>query len=299
MHKHYNEADEARISKAIDDFKESPVGWNEEKMGPAPAIKNAVLNRLLASIDRKQSRTIVFKKIMTAAASVVLVMGLVWLCLSYKNSFFAPANIIVKTKRNEVKKVLLSDGSIVWLNGNSTLSYPETFNEAKRKVDLIEGEAFFDIHHNAKQPFQVKAGKTLTNVLGTAFNISSYAWLNKISVTVARGKVAVNNALLLPNQQLLYTKASGKLERKNVTAAYVTSWMKRELSFNDEDFKTVAAKIEDKFNVKISFANRNMLRMRITAKFETTDNLNEILDALSMTMGLNYKVNNHHILITH
>lgn len=303
MHKHYNDSDEARISKAIDDFKQRPAAWDEEKMGPAPEIRESVLNRLLIDINKKQSRTIPFRRIIAAAASVVVVMGLLWLGFNYKKSLPDLADplaniVVVKTSKNDVRKIRLSDGSIVWLNSSSTLSYPEKFSAAKRQVELIEGEAYFDIQHDTQKPFQVKAGKTLTNVLGTAFNISSYTWLKEISVTVTRGKVAVNNAVLLPNQQLLYTKASGKLEQKKVHAADIVSWMERKLSFNDEDFKTVAAKIEDKFNVKISFASKDMEDYRFTARFENTDDLNEILDALTLTRGLNYQVKNNNILIT-
>lgn len=309
MHKHYNDSDEARISKAIDDFKENPASWDEERMGPAQEVRKAVLNRLLSDIEEKESsivplaRTVLFRRIIAIAASVVLVIGLLWLVATDKNSLQDLTDplanmVVVKTHKNDVRKIKLSDGSIVWLNSNSTLSYPEKFGAVKRQVELIEGEAYFDIHHDTHKPFQVKAGKTLTNVLGTAFNISSYSWLKEISVTVSRGKVAVNNEVLLPNEQLLYTKASGKVAQKKVSAADVVSWMERTLSFNNEDFKTVAAKIEDRFNVKISFENKEMEDFHFTARFGPTDNLNSILDALTLIRGLNYQVKNNNILIT-
>ncbi|TCC97084.1 FecR family protein [Pedobacter hiemivivus] len=309
MHKHYNDSDEARISKVIDDFKENPAAWDVEKMGPAQEVRNTVLNRLLNDMGENRSRTvpfvrtIQFRRMIAAAASVVVVMGLLWFGFNYKNSLPELADplanmVVVKTKENDVRKIKLSDGSIVWLNSNSTLSYPEKFGAAKRQVELIDGEAYFDIHHDTQKPFQVKAGKTLTNVLGTAFNISSYSWLKEISVTVSRGKVAVNNEVLLPNQQLLYTKASGKVKQKKVSAADIVSWMERRLSFNDEDFKTVAAKLENKFNVKISFENKIIQELRFTARFAATDNLNDILEALIITQGLNYQIKGNHILIT-
>ncbi|MNK03630.1 fec operon regulator FecR [compost metagenome] len=310
MHQHYNDSDEARISKNIDDFKENPAAWDEEKMGSAQEVRNTVLNRLLNDIGENESRpvpfirTLLFRRVISAAASVVVVMGLLWLGLNYKNnssdqSVLPLANmVIVKTSKDDVRKIKLSDGSIIWLNSNSTLSYPEKFSATKRQVDLIEGEAYFDIRHDTHKPFQVKAGKTLTNVLGTAFNISSYSWLKEICVTVRRGKVAVNNEVLLPNQQLVYSKASGKVEQKEVHAADVVSWMERKLSFNDEDFKTVAAKIEDKFKVKISFENKTMQDLRFTARFEPTESLRGILDALTITTGLNYQVKDNNILIT-
>lgn len=302
MQKHSNDAEEARISKAIDDFHQNPLAWDEGKMGTESEIKQAVLSRILNDMGRKQSRMLVLRRITTVAASVIFVMGLLWLGFNYKDRLLDVvdpiATVVIRTKKNELKKILLSDGSVVWLNSNSTLSYPERFRSAKRMVDLSEGEAYFDIKHETQRPFQVKAGKTLTNVLGTAFNISAYSWLKKISVTVARGKVAVNNSVLLPNEQLLYTRSSGKLEQKKVSAGNVTSWMQGILSFNDDDFRTVAAKIEDKFNVKISFAQQTMEEFHFTGRFANTDQLLDVLDALTMTRGLNYQRKGNTILIT-
>jgi transmembrane sensor len=164
---------------------------------------------------------------------------------------------------------------------------------------LLEGEAFFDVKHDDQKPFQVKAGKTLTNVLGTAFNISSYDYREKIKVTVARGKVAVNNNILLPNQQLAYNKATGKLEKIQLESDMVISWMQGNIVFNDESLKAITKLLENKYNVEISFADQQMSASRFTGKFEPTDSLYDILDALTLTRGLTYKAKGAVIVINH
>jgi transmembrane sensor len=304
FHKKRNtEADEARIKKMVADFKQDPKSWNEDTMGLQSEVRTQVLNRLLDSISIIQhSSKNNNKRNWAIAASITIMLGAGLIGFQYRGALLDvidPATlIVVKTSGNEIKKITLGDGSVVWLNGASTLRYPDRFSYNKREITLVEGEAYFDVHHDEGKPFQVMAGKTLTNVLGTSFNISSYNDVKSISVTVSRGKVAVNNEILLPNQQLIYTKSSGKLEHKILQAAEVSSWMQGKLSFQDEDFKTIATKLENKFNVNISFSNKEMEDFHLTASFESSDSLNDVLDALTLTKGLKYTIKNKNISIT-
>jgi ferric-dicitrate binding protein FerR (iron transport regulator) len=135
-------------------------------------------------------------------------------------------------------------------------------------------------------------------VLGTAFNISSYAAHETIRVTVARGKVAVNSSILLPNDQLAYTKTTGKSETRKLQSDEVIAWMQRKITFNDESFKTVAALLADKYHVKIQFDDKQIGEAHFTGRFEATDDLYTILDALTLTRGLSYEVKGAVITIT-
>lgn len=299
--KQHNEADTARIENAIADFKQNPHEWDEARMGVQSELRDQILSRVMASMPAA-GRNRYQRRNWAVAASVALVLGMGWFGFHYRENILDvidPATLVVmKTNGHEIKKLRLSDGSVVWLNGGSRLSYPDRFSHDKREVVLLEGEAYFDIHHDDKKPFQVKAGKTLTNVLGTAFNIRSYSWLEKISVTVTRGKVAVNNSMLLPNEQLAYDKATGKSKIKKLSAEEVTLWMQGRLSFNDESFKAVATILENKYQVSIRFQEQKMEDYRFSARFEPSDSLNDILDALTMTRGLSYKVKGAEITIT-
>jgi len=289
---------ETHVERIIENFKKSPRSWDEEKMGPAEEIRNVVLDRILGSIEGEKNRKLIFRRNISIAASVMLVMGGLWFGLAQYGFWKGSDNVIVKTDGHHLKNIVLSDGSVVWLNVNSTLSYPEDFQGDKREVALLEGEAYFDVKHDAKKPFQVRAGKTLTNVLGTAFNINAYSWLETINVTVSKGKVAVNNNMLLPDQQAEYDKRSGKISHKKLIASNVISWMKGKLSFNDQDFKTVASILEKKFNVSISFADKSLKDLHFTAQFEQADKLDDILTALTLTTGLNYTMKGNTIVIT-
>lgn len=288
-----NEAEAIRIEHAVEDFKQHPQEWDEERMGVKSELRNQILNRVMASMPVARRKTYLQRN-WAAAASLLLVLGMGWLGFQYREHILdiidPAASLVLRTENNEIKKLTLSDGTVVWLNRGSVLSYPDRFSHDKRQVVLLEGEAYFDVHHDDKKPFQVKAGKTLTNVLGTAFNISSYSWLETVKVTVARGKVAVNNNILLPNDQLAYHKATGKSEMKKLSGVDVALWMEGKLVLSDESFKTVAAILENRYQVNIRFGEQKMEDFRFTARFEPSDSLYGILDALTMTRGLSYKV---------
>lgn len=290
-------AEEARIEKAIADFKQNPQDWDDEKFGLRDELRSEILNRLMASIRVEEEQyqdhqPFYRRKIWMAAASVVLVAGICWLGLQHygqtENVANAAIPVIVKTGNDDIRKLVLSDSSVVWLNSNSELRYPDRFGD-KREVTLTEGEAYFDIRHDEHKPFQVRAGKTLTNVLGTAFNISAYSKQESIDVTVTRGKVAVNDNILMPNEQLTYRKHTGQSEKKSITADEATLWMRGQLAFDNLSFKSVAVMLENKYQVSIRFDRKEIENMRLTGKFGPPDNLHDILEALTLTVGLTYE----------
>ncbi|RZK79530.1 MAG: DUF4974 domain-containing protein [Pedobacter sp.] len=198
-------------------------------------------------------------------------------------------------------KITLSDGSIVWLNENSRFRYPEKFNRSSREVTLLEGEAYFDIHHDKEKPFLVKSGKTTTKVLGTAFNIRAYPFLSSVDIAVTRGKVSVSkdgsneNVFLLPNEKVSVDNSSGTLKKSTVDAEGITSWKQGNMVFNNETLEDVCAMLEHKFNVTIHFKQQELKDYRLTAGFSKEDSLGEILLILSKTNNLSYKLDQNSV----
>lgn len=296
-----NEEVARNISRVIDEFKQNPESWDLQTMGDEGAAREKILNRVLFSINHAESKPkYSFLKIVSLSAAAILIMGLaVGFLLKDEliDRFITYPQVTIETKQGENKKVTLPDGSVVTLNAVTKLSYPSHFKHKAREVTLVDGEAYFDVKHDEETPFEVKAGKTLTHVLGTAFNISSYSFSQTISVTVTHGKVAVNNEMLLPNEQLVYHKTSAKLQKRTLLASNVTAWLQGGLAFSDESFKTVAAILERKYNVSINFANQEMEDFHFTANYGSADGLLVILDDLTMTRGLSYEINQNKITI--
>ncbi|EHQ25785.1 FecR family protein [Mucilaginibacter paludis] len=148
-----------------------------------------------------------------AAASILLIgifygIAQLW---KYQKPSNAGEMVTVVTKRGEHKKILLADGSLIWLSSESHLTFRKLFKAATRDIEF-EGEAFFDIAKDKAHPFIVHTGTTTTRVLGTSFNITAYKANRHITLSLLTGKVAFSTAgaqkFVVPGQMIIYDKAS-------------------------------------------------------------------------------------------
>ncbi|OOQ57789.1 FecR family protein [Mucilaginibacter pedocola] len=211
----------------------------------------------------------VFQKI---AAGIIVVIGAA-LCFALFNkpldNKIADAGYTeFATGFGEKKQLTLSDSTIVILNSASHLRVYNDFNKV-RHVQLTDGEAYFDVHHNPQLPFTIETGGLLTRVLGTAFNIKAYKKLNLIMVAVLRGKVQVSEKLrslgiLTPKQKLVYNKTSkkGKIVALDDET---TAWQAGKLAFKDASFDEMALTLANNYNVKVVYNNPNILKKHFTA----------------------------------
>lgn len=206
--------------------------------------------------------------------------------------------------RGRVFKILLSDGTKVWLNAESKIRFPEKFlpTEDTRTV-YLEGEAFFDVAHNKDKPFKVKTGALEIEVLGTKFNVSSYVSEENISTTLVDGSVQINNAenespplLLVPNDQANYGRESLSGKVSKVNTADFTAWIEKRIIFKNETFKNIAARIERTYNVNITNDLENFDQQRFTGEFDI-ETIEDILKAMREISDFKYKINGRNINI--
>ena len=204
--------------------------------------------------------------------------------LSEKGISTASLNTL-ETPRGGQFKVVLSDGSEVWLNAGSQLRYPTTFTGDSREVELI-GEAYFEIKHNPKKPFKVHTKDQHIQVLGTGFNISSYP--NSITTTaLAHGKVSVSSGaspspaamILAPGQQAVSN--SGKLLKQNADIDRVTAWKNGLFKFKKSSVQDITAQIERWYDVQFVFRNKTIPTRQITGEIPRKVNLYDIVQILS------------------
>jgi len=211
----------------------------------------------------------------------------------YQNAFAA---------MGQIKKIMLPDGSTVYLNGGSSIRFPVKFNTKKREIFMETGEAYFDVIHKDNQPFIVYAGKTKTQVLGTAFNVRFYSFLKNTEITVARGKVVVKGpaakaVFLLPNDQASFNKKNEKLSLKKIAYADATGWLNGKIRFNNETLENAAGMIEVTYAAKITFPDPAIKSIRLTGSFDRTDQLKDILFAICKANKLQYSLHNKTVII--
>ena len=189
------------------------------------------------------------------AAAVVLVLGFSFV---WKN-FMQETTTIGIAEAGEQTEIHLADGTMVFLNQNSRLEYPNSFDgQAKRSVRLI-GEAYFKVAHNPAQPFVITTQQSAVTVLGTSFNLRAYPNENFTEVEVETGKVAFSSKgnkqkiLLTANEKgfLRHGKAPQKEGAENLNAQV---WRTGKLVFKNIDFATAVHLLERRFNVTIEIS---------------------------------------------
>ncbi len=202
--------------------------------------------------------------------------------------------------RGEMKTVLLSDGTAVTLNSGSLLSYPETFKGDTRNVYLV-GEGTFEVAHDKKHPFIVSSQDFDVKVLGTVFNLSSYAEAASSSVVLVEGSVAIRQGsqetLLAVNQKAEYSRNAGHLRICGVNASDYLSWNKGGIILMHADINEIIRILENRYDVDV-FCNLSphYKDACITAKFDDAVPVEEFLGVLEKLIpGMRYKAEGRNI----
>ncbi len=186
----------------------------------------------------------------------------------------------------------LPDGSIVWLNSGSSISFPSNFEDGLREVKLT-GEAYFDVTKSSR-PFIVETPLVSVNVLGTAFNVMAYK--NELpEVTLERGSVLLhtksgNEVKLKPKQHAVIDTSLYSIALTNVDTEIFTSWINNQLIFNNETFANVVKRLERWYNIKIEVSDKSLANKRLTATIKY-ESIGEIIELLEITLPIKYEFN--------
>lgn len=249
---------------------------------------------------------------------VILGAGLIITVRKYK-SFRREPMAFVRMKQVSLpygapEKRILPDSSIVWLNAGSHISYDADFTRNERDV-YLQGEAYFNIRHDAARPFVVHAANIVIKVLGTEFNVQAYSDENTVEATLINGKIQVQIAgnqdkkiILTPNEKLIvinkkYT-LTGIDDRKQREMSFQVkemppvaagtdipelAWVQDKLAFQDEPLGELAKKLERRFNVYIYFDDTLLEKEKLTGVF-VNENIQKAIKILQMTTPFRYQI---------
>lgn len=206
--------------------------------------------------------------------------------------------------RAKVFKLVLSDGTKVWLNADSKLKFPEKFlSSEENRMVYLEGEAFFEVSHNKDKAFIVVSGEVDIVVLGTKFNVSSYPSEDRISTTLVEGAVAITsdtNALdpikLTPQHQSVFNKETRENTVSIVNTGDFTAWIDKRIIFKNKAFKDISSTLERTYNVNIKNNLKDFEQERFTGEFDI-ETIEDILITMKALSNFNYKINGRDITI--
>ena len=194
--------------------------------------------------------------------------------------------------------VMLADGTKVYLNADTKLTYPEQFVGKERKVS-VEGEAYFEVSKDAKKPFIVDVASMQIKVLGTSFNVNAYPTESKVLTTLDEGSVKIRNAqsnsfdyIMKPGETAIYEKETGTcIIQKNKDYKNESVWMKDVLIFNDTPLEDVLKVLSRKYNVQFNIENEAIYSYTYTLRSEG-ESLQEILESMRHITPIKYEKTN-------
>jgi ferric-dicitrate binding protein FerR (iron transport regulator) len=229
---------------------------------------------------------------MKMAAAVLLLVG-VWGVLRSFWPLRKQLETVTVAASTERRQVALPDGSRVWVNRHSTLSYAPDFNRTARVVQL-QGEAFFEVKKDHGRPFTVLANETRTQVLGTSFNVRAYGAEDSVEVAVVTGRVAfrpvrrlgADSVLLTPGQRgVIHRVAPTAAVQKPIVDPNFRAWQREELVFDDQPLAQLAQTLARYYDTPVTLANPAIGNCRFTGTFARAS-LPQVLRVVGLSANL-------------
>lgn len=256
---------------------------------------------------------------LSSAAIFILVCSIGY--YQYNKSRRSETLVALEVPKGVTKKIILPDGSTVWVNAGSQITYSKDFGKQNRTIFLI-GEAYFDIAKNKSEiPFLVEAGNYTIRDVGTVFNVKAYPDEQMFETTVVEGKVSVEGQLtegsdqvgkvfLDVNQVLKINRISHTSKKKNIDQEPLkvvqiensqineyNGWKDDLLIFDGDTFEEIAKILERRYNVSIEFADNELKKIQYTGTFKKLENISKVFNVIKETTPLDYNLTNGLIII--
>ena len=281
-------------------FQEKDI-WESAKLGTRQ-LNELELDQWLALQDRIVSNKLPLTKIkefLKIAAIVIISVGAGWLGrYIYTQEIFLNHSVDLKrveATKGQLKEIFLADGTHVWLNSDSELSFPSQFDANNRKVEL-SGEAYFEVTANEEKPFFVKTKNHTVKVVGTHFNICEYPEDHIIETTLEEGKVKIitGNVIhdLFPGEQSSFNIETSKVRINKADLDIYTSWKDGRYDFNNEPVGRIFQMIERWWDVKIIYPEEALKNERISGVLRRYRPVEQHLKVIQQLIPLDFKIEN-------
>lgn len=317
-----SDANTRYFDELSDVWHSAAVAQNSEMFNTSAAYKK--VKEAIAPPKKNMLQSPYFQIVKIAAVFVLaFVLGL------YVKSFNKVSEQLVtevKTPLGSKTQLSLPDGTKVWLNAGSKISYTNSFNKENRDIKL-DGEAYFDVAHNKNMPFIIHPDNKLSiKVLGTAFNVKAYSNEGTVETTLERGSLLVvdnendtNEAKLKPQQRAIFVKEQGNVNLSdkelglinnevdkyrgkfivsdNVESQVFTSWKENKLVFRNESFASLVVKLERWYGTSIVVKDKEILKYHFNGSIEN-ETLTDVMNIIKYTLPIKFVIKHNVIEIT-
>ena len=260
-------------------------------------------NRLCNKLDLDNKKVAVSRsfgtkiKVWHYAATIAFLISV--LAVIFSKSNFTQDELITNHEiivpKGQIKNILLPDGTLVFLNSDTKLSYNSNLGNKDREVSL-EGEAYFDVTHNSDRSFIVHTCENDITVLGTAFNVKAYPDGNIHQTSLERGKIMISHQnqeshVLNPKQTYLLIRDinSSKVFKTEKVEEH-SSWTEGKIILKNHRFSDIAKDLERSHKVIFDIQNKQIINSRYTGEFSREDDIGKILEIISLTSHFEFEI---------
>ena len=197
--------------------------------------------------------------------------------------------------------LIFSDGTKVWLNSDSKITYPLVFSGNARKV-ILTGEAYFEVAKDAKKPFTVQFMSSSVTVLGTSFNIRAYPEEKQSQTTLAEGSVRIyspgSSMLLKPGEQAEVNALSGGMVKRGVEVKSFTSWKDGRFVFEQQPLEDIMRTLERWYDIRVIFKDEGAKRISLSGNMKRYGDFSQVMKMLQMTGDVRFELHGNDVYIT-
>ncbi len=301
--------EDSRQSHAIENLLSEMWGKNQFSIPGEYENKNipAILNRIhekiepeLYEIRKRKIRKLLIDFSRVAAVLVVgVVIGILVNTLKKDDSF----DYTSMTPKGSISQMILPDNTMVYLNSDTELKF--SYNRSKRSREVfLDGEAWFRVNENSKEPFVVHTAFYDIVVTGTEFNVKAYKDEKESITTLEKGSVLIrsekfgmkSSGMLVPGEQVILNREKQTFTTHRVKTSYYTSWKENKLIFINMNMREFIQLLERRYDVDIEVSDKSLLNYHYDGTIKN-ESILEIMDLIKITLPIDYKVAGQKILI--
>lgn len=291
--------------EAIDEYLQGI--WEEPITDPMPAAMEQSLLTEAATWPGYRETTMTPKATLRwlywpAAAAIIIAIAGWWLFAPrqrFSTKQAEPQSTVVAVSATGTQRYVLPDQSVVWLKANARLQVDtQAYKLQFRMVELVAGEAFFEVQKDPARPFIVQNGTIQTKVLGTSFSVQTGMPGGTVQVTVATGKVAVTHKekllnVLLPGKQISVQSKTGAFTENTVPVWLASLWKENELQLTNAPFTELQLAMENLYGISLKTNSREVSAQHYNIKLNRNTPVQEVLQVLALLNKHQYKKMNN------
>ncbi|MEY8685388.1 FecR family protein [Bacteroides sp. AN502(2024)] len=213
------------------------------------------------------------------------------------------ANILITPRGGEFK-IVLEDGTEVWLNAESRLTYPETFGSEERRVS-VQGEAYFKVHKDAEKPFYIETDGQLIRVYGTEFNVRSYEEDEAVCTTLVEGSISIRpvgtgqgELILAPNHQSLFNKKDATASLRTVNPEVFVSWKNGMFVFEEQNLEQIMCTLSRWYNFTYTFKDESLKATVFMGSIPRYAEFDDVIRILEKSGGIKLEMKGPNIILS-